>query len=203
MLPMADLFQRTCEGSATWPNPKRLDATISYLHFACMCFVCMYVSVYMCLHIVSALRLYVCMYMYVSVYMCLHIVSALRLYVFMYVHVGVHLYVCVCTCMHLCVCTCMHACVCTCMHHISGPKTFVRFHIVSALRLYVFIYVCMYLCIRVYIKYLHTGSMRLCMCPCLCVSLRTYWSICMRGVCVRMYMYARGAPDKGNQNICA
>src|SRR6218665_1347954 len=68
--------------------------------YRCICIVCLYMYVCICMHV------YVCMYMYVCV--CVY------MYVCMYV----------CICMHVCKILCMYMCVCihvyVCMHNIWG-----------------------------------------------------------------------------------
>ena len=134
--------------------------------YACLC---VYVSIFLCVHACLYVYLCVCMYMGKYVWLCVH---SMCVCVCMYVCVVVCMCGCVCvyTCMSMCMlvcahmCLCMCVCVCKCMcmcECIAYTCVWVYVHMWSHAWVYVHVNVCTCVCVQWVLIYVCT---RACLC---------------------------------------
>ena len=99
--------------------------------YMCVCFymyVCMYVCFYMYVCMLLCVCMYVCFYMYVCVYASICMYVCMLLYLCLYVYF--YMYVCMLICVCMYVCFYMYVCMCACfcyMYTIIDVRTYDHF----------------------------------------------------------------------------
>ena len=117
--------------------------------YACLCYACLCVWAYACMHLCMCVWASMCAHTYVCASVCKSCVC-------------IRVYVCMCVCVCVCVCACTHinayVCACICMH--------------------VFVFACVCICMHLYLHaclHLHARlSERECVCACPYIIMHLY-----------------------------
>ena len=93
---------------------------------------CMYISMYVHIHVCTYMSMYV--YVHVCTYPCMYIYMYVRTCPCMYMSMYVHIHVCTYTCTYMY----MHVCTCPCLY----MSIYVHVHVCTCMSMYVHVHVC-------------------------------------------------------------